>query len=120
MKLVDCWRDLEPGLQHSLHPLEPDVLGPLDEAAEVPLRLDVLADSEVPGALLEEWVDHFLHLWLLDGQGGRGHLLSLLVLHQIGTFYPQIEATRRRVRKCENLNDKQRIFSLCDEMGALS
>ena len=80
MELVDCWRDLEPGLQHGLHPLEADVLRPLDEAAKVPLGLDILADGEVPGALLEEWVHHFLNLGLLDGQWGRGHLLSLLVL----------------------------------------
>ena len=44
VELVDRWRDLEPGLKDSLHPLQADVLGPLDEAAQVPLWLNVLAN----------------------------------------------------------------------------
>jgi len=79
-ELVDWWWDLQPCLQNGLLPLEADVLGPFDEVAQVPLRLDVLADAESFGALLEERVDHALDLGLLDGQGGGCHLLSLLTL----------------------------------------
>ena len=80
VELVDWGRDLEPGLENSLLPLEADVLGPLDEAAEVSLGLDVLADAEVAGSLLEQGVDDPLGFELLDRQGRRCHLLTLLVL----------------------------------------
>jgi len=79
-ELVDWWRDLQPGLQNGLLPLEADILGPFDKVAQVPLGLDVLADAESLGALLEEWVDHALDLWLLDSQRGGCDLLSLLTL----------------------------------------
>jgi len=79
-ELVDWWRDLQPGLQNCLLPLETDVLGPFDKVAQVPLGLDVLADAERLGALLKERVDHTLDLWLLDSQGSGRDLLSLLVL----------------------------------------
>jgi hypothetical protein len=80
VELVDRWRDLEPGLEDGLLPLEADVLGPLDEAAQIPLGLDVLADGKIPRAFLEERINDLLNLGLLDGQRGRGHLLSLLRL----------------------------------------
>ena len=80
VELVDWGRDLEPGLENSLLPLEADVLGPLDEAAEVPLGLDVLANAEVAGSLLEQGVDDPLGIGLLDRQGRSCHLLTLLVL----------------------------------------
>jgi len=79
-ELVDWWWDLQPGLQNGLLPLEADILGPFDEVAQVPLRLNVLTDAESLGALLEERVDHALDLGLLDGQRGGCHLLSLLTL----------------------------------------
>ena len=76
MKLVDCWRDLEPGLQHGLHPLQPDVLGPFDEAAQVPLGLDVLANTKVLRPLLKKRV--LLSLLFESGALGRrcGHSLT--------------------------------------------
>ena len=80
VELVDCWRDLQTGLENGLLALEPDVLGPLDETAQVPLGLDVAADTEVAGSLLEEGVDHPLGVGLLDGQRGCCHLLALLSL----------------------------------------
>ncbi len=52
------------------------LLGPFHEAREVPLGLDVLPDAEVSRSLLEERVDHSLRLQLLDGERGRGHLLT--------------------------------------------
>ncbi len=79
VELVDRGRDLEPGLQDGLLPLQAHVLGPLDESAEVALGLDVLPDAEVARALLEQRVHHPLHLRLLDGQGRRSHLLPLLL-----------------------------------------
>jgi len=79
-ELVDWWWDLQPGLQNGLLPLEADVLGPFDEVAQIPLGLNVLADAESLGTLLEERVDHALDLRLLDGQRGGCHLLSLLTL----------------------------------------
>jgi len=80
VELVDWGRDLEPGLENGLLPLEADVLGPLDETAQVPLGLDVLPDAEVAGTLLEQGVDDPLGLGLLDRQRGGSHLLTLLVL----------------------------------------
>ena len=79
VELVDRRGDLQTGLEDGLLPLEADVLGPLDEAAQITLGLDVLADPEVAGALLEEGVDDPLGLGLLDGEGGGRHLLSLLL-----------------------------------------
>merc|ERR1719266_134246 len=79
-ELVHRRGDLEPGLEDHLLPLETDVLGPLHEPGEVPGRLDVRTDAEVPGALLEQGVHHALGLGALDGEGRRGHLLSLLSL----------------------------------------
>ena len=82
VKLVDRWWDLQPGLEDGLLTLESDVLGPFDEAAEIALGLDILADAEVAGALLKEGVDHSLDLGFLDGQRGCCHLLSLLLTLQ--------------------------------------
>jgi hypothetical protein len=79
VELVDRWGNLQPGLQDGLLPLEADVLGPLDEAGEIALGLDVLADAEVASALLKEGVDNPLDLGFLDGQRGCCHLLSLLL-----------------------------------------
>lgn len=79
VELVDRGRDLEPGLQDGLLPLETDVLGPLDEAGQVALGLDVLTDAEVARALLEQRVSHPLDLGLLHGQGRGRHLLPLLL-----------------------------------------
>ena len=80
VELVDRRRDLEPGLENGLLPLEADVLGPLDEMAKVPLGLDVLANAEVAGTLLEQGVDNPLGIRLLHGQRSGCHLLALLVL----------------------------------------
>ena len=78
VELVDCWGDLQSGLEDDLLPLEADVLGPLDESRQIPLGLDILTNAKVPGSLLEEGVDHPLGFWLLHSQGGGCHLLPLL------------------------------------------
>ena len=80
MELVDWRGDLQPLLEDSLLALEPDVLGPSDESAQVPGWLDVLADTKVPGALLKEGVDCALDHRLGDCQRGGSNLLSSLLL----------------------------------------
>lgn len=45
---------LEAHEHDALLPLQPDVLGPLHEAREVALRLDVATEAVVPGSLLKE------------------------------------------------------------------
>lgn len=86
LELIDRGRDLQTGLQHGLLTLKADVFGPFDETAQVALGLDVLADAEVTGTLLEEGVGHSLHLGLLGGQGSGRDFLALilsLLLNQI-------------------------------------
>lgn len=56
LELSDRRGNLEAEVQDLLLALQADVLGPLDETAEVALRLDVLANTEVAGALLDERV----------------------------------------------------------------
>lgn len=48
--------NLEAHVQNLLLALEADIFGPLDEAGQVALGLDVLADTEVAGTLLDERV----------------------------------------------------------------
>lgn len=48
--------DLQAHVQDLLLALKTDILGPLDEAGQVALGLDVLADTEVAGTLLDERV----------------------------------------------------------------
>ncbi len=79
VELVDRRRDFQAGLKNSLLPLEPDVLGPPDETAEIALGLDVLADLKVAGTRLEQGVLHPLDLGLLHSQGSGRDLLSLLL-----------------------------------------
>jgi hypothetical protein len=77
LKLGDGRGDLEAHVQDLLLALEADILGPLHHAREVALRLDVLADAEVAGPLLDERVlRSLLRASLPLGEGGRGGLLS--------------------------------------------
>lgn len=57
-ELGDRRGDLEAHVQDLLLALKTDVFGPLDEAGEVALGLDILADTEVTAARLEERVLH--------------------------------------------------------------
>jgi hypothetical protein len=110
VKLVDWWRDLKAGLKDSLLPLQPDVLGPLDETAKVPLGLDVLADAEVAGALLEQRVDDPLGLGLFNSQGGCRNLLALLIL-SLGDRSTLIEVVTTRKLILGNLVSNLHIQS---------
>merc|ERR1719174_1372740 len=80
VELVHCGGNLQSGLQNHLLALETDVLGPPHEPGQISGGLDVLADTKVPGSLLEERIDDSLHLLPLDGQRGGRDLLSLPLL----------------------------------------
>lgn len=56
LELGDRGGNLETEVQDLLLALQTDVLGPLDETGQVTPGLDVLADTEVAGALLDERV----------------------------------------------------------------
>jgi len=69
--------NLQAHLKDLLLALEADVLGPLDHAAHVALGLDILADTEVTGTLLEERVLRgLLGTSLSLREGGGSNLLS--------------------------------------------
>lgn len=65
LELSNGRRDLETEVQDLLLALQTDILGPLDETAEVALGLDVLANAEVAGALLDERVLLYLLVLLM-------------------------------------------------------
>ena len=56
LELGNCWGDLETEVQDLALALQADILGPAHHAREVATGLDVLADTEVAGALLDERV----------------------------------------------------------------
>lgn len=56
LELGDRRRHLEAHVQDLLLALKTNILGPLDEAGQVATGLDVLADAEVTGALLDQGV----------------------------------------------------------------
>jgi len=67
--------DLQALVEDNLLPLQLDVLGPLDKAGKVTGRLDVLANAEVLGGLLEERVGGLLRRGLL-AERSVGNLLA--------------------------------------------
>ena len=69
-ELSDRRRDLQAEVQNLLLALQADISGPLDEARQVALGLDVLADAEVARALLEQRV---LHMTRLDANRLKGN-----------------------------------------------
>ncbi len=94
LELGDRWGNLQAKVEDLLLALETDVRRPPDHAAKVALGLDVLANTEVLGALLEErvlpWLEPatshqgsttylsgLLVASLALGEGGRRGLLSL-------------------------------------------
>lgn len=72
--------DLQTHVQNLLLALEADIFGPLDEAGQVALGLDVLTDTEVTGALLDERVltDPLAIFFPIDSQGKETNLSGLL------------------------------------------
>ena len=53
---MEGWGDLKAVHQNPLLALEEDVTGPTDEAGQIALMLDALANTETTGTLLEERV----------------------------------------------------------------
>lgn len=86
LELGDRGGNLEAEVQDLLLALQTDVLGPLDKAAEVALGLDVLANTEVTGTLLDKgvlWGVHQLATQFIPGKawgpnGEYAHLRTLL------------------------------------------
>jgi len=77
LELGESRGNLQAHLKDLLLALEADVLGPLDHAAHVALGLDILADTEVTGTLLEERVLRgLLGTSLSLREGGGSNLLS--------------------------------------------
>lgn len=74
-ELVDGRRDLQAALQDGALALEADVLGPADHAGQVALGLDIVADGEVAGALLDQGVALLGGGLALGGQRGSGDVL---------------------------------------------
>jgi hypothetical protein len=75
-ELGDRRRDLETQVQDLLLALKTDIFGPLDEAGEVALGLDILTNTEVAVASLEEGVLGLLGTSLTLGEGGGSNFLS--------------------------------------------
>ena len=80
-ELVNAGGNLQALLEDGPLALNADVLGPLDEATEIPLGLDGATDGEVLGGLLNEGVQPLLDLLLgdlgLECGGKGGNLLAL-------------------------------------------
>jgi hypothetical protein len=76
-ELVDGRRNLEALVQDLLLALKTNILGPLDEASEITLGLDILTNAEVAATLLNERVGGSLGGGLtLDGVRGGSNLLA--------------------------------------------
>jgi hypothetical protein len=56
LELGESWGNLEAHLEDLLLALKADILGPLHHAGDIALGLDVLADTEVTGALFDQGV----------------------------------------------------------------
>jgi len=88
LELSESRGNLQAHLKDLLLSLEADILGPLDHAGDISLGLDVLADAEVAGSLLEKGV-----LWIVSdlsfqrkatGVTNLGGLLASLTLRERG------------------------------------
>ena len=79
VELIQCWRNLQPSLQNSLLSLQANILGPFDESAQIPLRLNVLSNLKATRSGNEEGVLNSLNFGFLNSQGSGCDLLSLLL-----------------------------------------
>ena len=78
-ELVNCRRHFQLLIENSPLLLQLDVVGPFDEAGEVPFGLDNLSNAKILEPFLEKGVDHLLGLFL-HHSGSQGHLLPLGLL----------------------------------------
>lgn len=114
-KLGDRGGNLQALVKDNLLALETNVLGPLDEAGKVTRRLDVLANTEVAGALLEERVLGGLGSLAL-GVGGGGGLLSRSGLGGLGLWKrkrKQSKHNKRGKREQKKRGSLRRVSILC-------
>ena len=79
VELIQCWRNLQPSLQNSLLSLQANILGPFDESAQIPLRLNVLSNLKATRSGNEEGVLNSLNFGFLNSQRSGCDLLSLLL-----------------------------------------
>jgi len=78
-ELVDGGGNLQTLLEDRALTLETDIERPLNVTGQVTLRLDVVTDGEVTGALLEKRVgSDSLRLLSLGGEGSGSNLLRSL------------------------------------------
>ncbi len=82
---VDKRRSLETLVENAALALKSHVLRPLDEAREIALGLNIVANSEVLGLLLEERVLLLLSALLCRRRGGSRSRLGSLRLRRHGT-----------------------------------
>lgn len=78
LELGDRWGHLQAHVEDLLLALETNILGPLHHAGDIALGLDVLTDTEVAGALLDERV--LPSSWLAFNRGVTG-AMELLVTY---------------------------------------
>ena len=62
-ELSDQWGNFDSGEKYSFLPLECNILGPSYKSCQVSFRLNIIADSEISGSALEEWVGFLLDLF---------------------------------------------------------
>ena len=55
-ELGDGWRDFQAEVENLSLALQKYIFGPADHARQIPFRLNVLADAEVAGALLDQGI----------------------------------------------------------------
>lgn len=79
-ELVYGWWHLQTLLKHGLVALNADVLGPTHKPGQVTAGLNVLANAEVLGPLLEQGVGDFLHFHFLYSQWWWRYLLAPTLL----------------------------------------
>ena len=84
-ELVDGGRHLQSLHEDSLLSLDSDIFGPLDEASQVSLGLDITTNSEVLGVLLEQGVLVQVLALLSCGLNNSLHFTNLLRLFKAKT-----------------------------------
>ncbi len=81
-ELVDGWWDLESLHKDALLSLDADVLWPFDEAGQVTGGLNVTADTEVLGGLLEERALRVNSFRVADNDLSLSSFLNLIIKHR--------------------------------------
>lgn len=101
-ELGDSRGDLDAHLKDLLLALEADILGPLNHAREVTLGLDVLADTVVTGATLDERVLNQRKTLLAGRQAAESGLIRQHVPWEPSWSQPYPEGKGRRRPSCQS------------------